>query len=460
MNCSQLITETDQIYPGMDREDASVLVVGMGATGLSVAHFLAAQAIRVMVVDSRKNPPELEALQSLLSSSDLSAGDFSAEFFDRATHIVVSPGVSLDLPELVAARAAGKVVLGDIDLFFCQINEPVIAITGSNGKSTVTTLVGLMAEKSGRKVAVGGNLGRPALDLLREQNIDLYVLELSSFQLDSCELLDAKVATVLNVTEDHLDRYVGFGGYLDSKKRVFNGTGVMVLNRDDPQVMAMGLADRSIITFGLSKPEAGHYGIAEFEGESWFFKDEQFLLPVRKLKIKGHHNQANALAALALGESVGLPMQPMLAVLSEFKGLDHRMQWVAEIDGVEWINDSKATNVGACQAALDGLSGKVVLIAGGDGKGADFSPLVEVVRGRVKAAILTGKDAKKMAQILSPVTEVINVADMHEAVLSAAELAEVGDTVLLSPACASLDQYSSYQARGNRFVEAVEGLVR
>ncbi len=460
MNCSELVTKTDSIYPGLNRDDANVLVVGMGATGLSVVRYLKEQGVRLFAVDSRENPPGLEAVRSFLNDSQLSVGGFSAELFELATHIVVSPGVSLDLPELVKAQSDGKPVLGDIDLFACQVKVPVIAITGSNGKSTVTTLVGLMAEQSGRKVAVGGNLGRPALDLLMDRDIELYVLELSSFQLDSSKLLNAKVATVLNVSEDHLDRYSDFGGYINSKKRVFNGAGAMILNRDDSEVMEMALADRAVITFGLNEPQEGQYGILNVEGKSWLAKGDKPLFPTSKLKIKGKHNQANGLAALALGEQVGLPMIAMLDALSKFKGLAHRMEWVMEVDGVEWINDSKATNVGACEAALQGLSEKVVLIAGGDGKDADFTPLAESAKNRVKAAILMGQDADKLASVLSEVTEVIKVSDMNEAVSVAVKVAERSDTVLLSPACASLDQYKSYQERGNCFVEAVGALAQ
>ncbi len=437
-----------------------MLVVGMGATGLSVVRFLVGEGVRVSVVDSRDNPPQMALLQSLVPEASLHVGGFTPKAFEAASHIVVSPGVALEQPELVKARKAGKTILGDIDLFAQQVSQPIVAITGSNGKSTVTTLVGLMAERSGRKVAMGGNLGRPALDLLAESEVDLYVLELSSFQLDSCQLLNAKVATVLNVSEDHLDRYIDFSGYTESKARVFNGNGLMVLNRDDSRVTAMVKADRKMVSFGLGAPQAGHFGIAEYEGHAWLCKGEQRLIAVSQLKIKGRHNQANALAALALGESVGLPMAAMLTALSEFKGLEHRMQWVAEVNGVEWINDSKATNVGACEAALQGLSSKIVLIAGGDGKEASFSPLVEVVKDKVKAVVVMGQDADQLAALLSPVTEVVKVANMAEAVASAAEAAEMGDTVILSPACASLDQYSSYQARGNCFIEAVAGLSK
>jgi UDP-N-acetylmuramoylalanine--D-glutamate ligase len=460
MNCTKLATKTDSIYLGLNRGDANVLVVGMGATGLSVVRYLKEQGVRVLAVDSRENPPGLKPVQAFINDSQISVGGFNAEFFRIATHIVVSPGVPLDLVELVSARREGKPILGDIDLFACRANAPIVAITGSNGKSTVTTLVGLMAEQSGRKVAVGGNLGRPVLDLLMDSDVELYVLELSSFQLDSSELLNAEVATVLNVSEDHLDRYNGFKGYIDSKKRVFNGTGAMVLNRDDPEVVTMALADRAVATFGLGEPQEGHYGISEIEGKSWLVKGSKALLPTSKLKIKGAHNWANGLAALALGEAIGLPMIAMLDALSKFKGLSHRMEWVAETDGVEWINDSKATNVGACEAALQGLSGKVVLIAGGDGKGADFAPLAESAKGKVKVAILMGRDANKLELVLSTVTEIIKASDMNEAVSAAAKSSEQGDTVLLSPACASLDQYKSYQARGNCFVEAVEALAK
>ncbi len=444
----------------MEIELARVLIVGMGKTGLSVARFLVKQGVEVSAVDSRDHPPELESLKALLPESALVTGGFTEEPFKQATHIVVSPGVSLDLPEIMSAKAEGKILLGDIDLFACQISEPVIAITGSNGKSTVTTLVGLMAEASGRSVAVGGNLGRPALDLLAEPNTDLFVLELSSFQLDSSHLLKPAVATVLNVSPDHMDRYQDFASYAASKQAVFKGADAIVLNRDDSVVMAMSRPDAKVITVGLDKPRDEDYGIAEIEGEAWLMRGETPLLSSSRLKIKGKHNLANALAALALGEAVDLPMTAMLNGLCRFTGLAHRMQWVAETDGIEWINDSKATNVGACLAALNGLSDGIVLIAGGDGKGADFSALVEAVRGKVRTVILIGIDACKLEALLAPVAEIIHAKTMEEAVNRASQSAQPGDSVLLSPACASQDQYRNYQHRGDCFVAAVEGLPR
>jgi len=441
---------------GLDRS-SRVLVVGLGVTGLSVARFLSQHGIQLAVADSRPNPPGLAELRELLPDVGVFLGGFDPAAFARATHLVVSPGVALETPAIRQAIRSGLPVFGDLDLFACVARAPIIGITGSNGKSTVTTLLGLMAEADQRKVKVGGNLGTPMLDLI-DAEADLYVLELSSFQLERSLLLEAEAATVLNISPDHMDRYADLQAYADAKRRVFRGLGLMVLNADDPAVLAMAEGGRRSVFFSLKEESDAQYRLAHLDGKEWLITHGEALMPVADIRLKGRHNAANALAAVALGEAVGLSRPAMVKALREFPGLDHRMQWVAEVDGVSYINDSKATNVGACIAALEGLDDPAVLIAGGDGKGADFSVLAGVVASKVRAAVLMGRDAPLLEQALSSVVTTVRVENMRQAVATARKLAQKGDIVLLAPACASLDQYKDYKERGRIFADAVRGL--
>lgn len=434
------------------------LVVGLGVTGMSVARFLSSQGIRLAVVDTRANPPGLAELRECLPDVAVFLGSLDAAAFARATHLVVSPGVALETPEIQRAIRSGVPAFGDLDLFACMAQAPIIGITGANGKSTVTTLLGLMAEADRRNVKVGGNLGTPMLDLLDDE-ADLYVLELSSFQLERSNLLEAEAATVLNISPDHLDRYPSLHAYIDAKRRIFRGSGLMVLNADDPAVDAMAEEGRPCVRFSLQETTNAEYRLSQVDGQEWLLCQGERLLPAAEVRIKGRHNIANALAAAALGDAVGLSRPAMTKALREFAGLEHRMQWVAEVDGVAYINDSKATNVGACAAALEGLNDPVVLIAGGDGKGADFSLLAEVVARKVRAVVLIGRDAPLLEQALSKVVATVRVDAMKQAVATARKLAQKGDVVLLAPACASFDQYKDYKERGRVFADAVRSLV-
>jgi UDP-N-acetylmuramoylalanine--D-glutamate ligase len=350
---------------------------------------------------------------------------------------------------------------GDIDLFARYAKAPIVAITGSNAKSTVTTLVGEMAVAAGKKVAVGGNLGTPALDLLSD-DVELYVMELSSFQLETTDQLNAEVATCLNLSEDHMDRYADLPAYHLAKHRIFRGARQVVVNRDDALSRPLVADQLPCWYFGLGKPDFKRFGLLEENGEKHLAFQFDTLLPVRELKIRGAHNQSNALAALALGHAVGLPMEAMLATLRQFAGLAHRCQWVGERQAVSYYDDSKATNVGAALAAIEGLgadiAGKLVLIAGGDGKGADFSALKAPVGRFCRAVVLLGRDAELLADALGDAAPLIRVKTLEEAVARAAELAEAGDAVLLSPACASLDMFKNFEERGRLFAQAVEGL--
>ena len=438
------------------------IVVGLGKSGMSLVRFLARQGLAFAVVDTRANPPELATLREQFPQVEVRCGELDVDFLCRASELLVSPGLAIATPALQEAAKRGVKLSGDIDLFARYAKAPIIAITGSNAKSTVTTLVGEMAAAAGKKVAVGGNLGTPALDLLSDE-VELYVLELSSFQLETTDQLNAEVATCLNISEDHMDRYASLAAYHLAKHRIFRGARQVVVNRDDALSRPLVADDLPCWSFGLGKPDFKRFGLLEENGEKYLAYQFDALLPVRELKIRGAHNQANALAALALGHAVGLPMAPMLEALKRFAGLPHRCQWVGERNGVSYYDDSKATNVGAALAAIEGLgadiAGKLVLLAGGDGKGADFSALAKPVAQFCRAVLLLGRDAERLAAALAEGVPLIRVASLEEAVQRAAELAQPGDAVLLSPACASLDMFKNFEERGRLFAQAVEALA-
>nr|WP_213085814.1 UDP-N-acetylmuramoyl-L-alanine--D-glutamate ligase [Pseudomonas qingdaonensis] len=438
------------------------IVVGLGKSGMSLVRFLANRGIAFAVADTRENPPELATLRRDYPQVEVRCGELDVEFLCRADELYVSPGLALATPALQQAAARGVKLSGDIELFARNAKAPIIAISGSNAKSTVTTLVGEMAVAAGKRVAVGGNLGTPALDLL-DDAIELYVMELSSFQLETTDQLNAEVATVLNVSEDHMDRYSGLPAYHLAKHRIFRGARQVVVNRQDALSRPLPMENVPCWTFGLNVPDFKGFGLREENGEKYLAFEFQTLMPVRELKIRGAHNQSNALAALALGHAAGLPFDAMLASLRTFAGLAHRCQWLRERDGVSWYDDSKATNVGAALAAIEGLGadidGKLVLVAGGDGKGADFSALRAPVAAHCRAVVLLGRDAERLAQALGDSVPLIRVSSLDEAVQQGAALAQPGDAVLLSPACASLDMFKNFEERGRLFAQAVEGLA-
>lgn len=442
------------------------IVVGLGKSGMSLVRFLARQGVPFAVVDTRPSPPELATLKAEYPQVEVRCGALEVDFLCRASELYVSPGLPLATVALQEAAARGVKLSGDIDLFVRHAKAPLVAITGSNAKSTVTTLVGEMAAAAGKRVAVGGNLGTPALDLLAD-DVELYVLELSSFQLESTERLNAEVATCLNVSDDHMDRYSGLQTYHLAKHRVFRGARQVVINRQDPLSRPLVADQLPCWSFGLDKPDFKSFGILEENGEKFLAFQFSKLMPVRELKIRGAHNQANALAALALGHAVGLPMAPMLDTLRCFRGLPHRCQWLRERAGVTFYDDSKATNVGAALAAIDGLGaeidGQLLLIAGGDGKGADFKPLRASVAQYCRAVVLLGRDAELIAEALKgedgeALVPLLRVSSLDEAVQRCVELAEAGDAVLLSPACASLDMFKNFEERGRLFAQAVKEL--
>jgi len=439
------------------------VIVGLGRTGLSCARYLHARGWRLAVTDTRQKPPELARLAELDSRIPVRVGGLDARLLDGADCVVTSPGVSLGEPFFVEARRRSLEIVGDIELFARAADAPVVGITGTNGKSTVTTLVGRMAERAGLRVRVGGNLGEPALDLLSPKPVgaptQLYVLELSSFQLESTTSLDMKAATVLNVTPDHLDRYDSVEAYAEAKARIFARCETAVINLDDPLVVAMPRPGQKTVSFSLRASIGADYAVATRDGEWWLTRRGEPLLAVSAMKIKGLHNAANALASLALGDALGLAMSAMLEELSTFPGLPHRSQWVADVRGVTYINDSKGTNVGATVAAVSGMQGPLVMIAGGDGKNQDFTELADIFRGKVRHTVLIGRDAAAIARALQGVCTLETCATLEEAVRAAAKAAQPGDTVLLSPACASLDMFRDYTHRGAVFTQAVKELA-
>jgi UDP-N-acetylmuramoylalanine--D-glutamate ligase len=453
----------------VDWNGRKVVVLGLGDTGLSMARWLARRGAAVRVADSRAAPPHAARLARELPQAKLATGAFTSATLAGVDLIAISPGIDRREAPIAAAIRRGVPVVGDVELFAqalkTLIPPKVIAITGSNGKSTVTAMTGEMCRAAGCATAVAGNIGLPVLDALTAIEEggpapDVFVLELSSFQLESTASLWPDAATVLNVTEDHLDRYDGMAGYAAAKARIFAGTGAQVLNRDDPLSLGMGRGGRAAYSFGLEPPRADNeWGIALDGTQSVLAHGARRLMAVDELPLAGMHNAANALAAHALAHSIGLPDAPLIDALRRFEGLPHRMRKVAEIAGVAWYDDSKGTNVGATVAALNGMTRPAVLIAGGDGKGQDFSPLVPAVKARARAVVLIGRDAPLIERAIAGSGVAIERAgNMEEAVARASAAARPGDAVLLSPACASYDMFRDYVQRAEVFAAAVRRL--
>jgi UDP-N-acetylmuramoylalanine--D-glutamate ligase len=438
--------------------DKYAVIVGLGTTGLSCARYLHAHGWRLAVTDTRAAPPQLPALTALDPSIPVRLGRLDPSLLAGAVCVVASPGLSLQEPFFAEARRMGLEIVGDIELFARAVDAPVVGITGTNGKSTVTTLLGRMAARAGLRAPVGGNLGEPALDLLAS-GTELYVLELSSYQLETVSSLHCRAATVLNVSPDHLDRYPDLAAYAAAKARIFARCDLAVINLDDPLVVAMPRAATRTLSFSLRAAIGADYAIARCDGRWWLTRREEPLLALAEMRIQGLHNAANALAAIALGEALELPMPAMLEELRSFEGLAHRSQWIADVDGVSYIDDSKGTNVGATLAAVAGMEGPLVLILGGEGKNQDFAPLAAAFRGKVRHAVLIGRDAPLIQGVLAGVCPVARATTLPGAVAAAAAAARPGDTVLLSPACASFDMFRDYKHRGQVFAEAVRELA-
>lgn len=440
--------------------DRRTLIVGLGKTGLSCVRYLSGQGREIAVADSRLQPPGLDELKAGWPDVPVYLGEFDEDLFAGFNELVVSPGISIAEPAIAGAAARGARIRGDIDLFADAADAPIIAITGSNGKTTVTTLVGEMARAAGRNVQVGGNIGTPALDLL-DQGADLYVLELSSFQLETTEELGALAATVLNVSDDHMDRYPDKMAYFQAKQRIYRGCKNAIVNLDDALSTPMARDTLRFLCFGFNRVNPETFSTRDDDQGTWITWGLDNLLLASELQLMGRHNISNVMAALALGHAAGLAMEPMLEVARSFRGLPHRCEFVRNLNGVDYINDSKGTNVGATVAAIESLvpdSGKVILIAGGDGKGADFQPLAEPVAACCRALVLIGRDAGKISEAVGVSVPQYRATSLQEAVSLARQAAEPGDRVLLSPACASFDMFQDYNDRGEQFRALLEGL--
>ncbi len=442
------------------------LVAGLGKTGHSIARYLRRRNKAFVAFDTRLQPAGLAEFNAEFPGVEVFLGELPDALYGQLTEIISSPGVELDGPSLQKANRMGIPIIGDIECLAREINVPVIAITGTNGKSTVTTLVGEMAKAAGLSVAVAGNIGLPVLDLLDDGfQYDLWVLELSSFQLDLTYSLAPLAATILNVTPDHLDRHHHLEAYIKAKQRVYHQAKAILYNREDlqtsPVIQPENLAPL-VSSFGLDVPTVGNWGLIVADGMNYLAYGQARILPVDALRIKGRHNWQNALAACALAEAAGVPQSQMIDVLRSFTGLPHRSQWVRAIEGVDWVNDSKGTNIGATMSAISGIGGsmqgKIVLIAGGQGKGADFSELRASMTEYVRSVVLIGEDADKLEQAIHDVVNVVRAPSLEEAVCIAKLQAHPGDVVLLSPACASLDMFRDFNHRGDTFTAAVDAL--
>lgn len=439
--------------------DQKRFVLGLGVTGMSCARYLQRKGIRFEMFDSREVPTAAKDFRDAFPDVPLHLGAFEAEQLAQASELWVSPGIAVGEPAIQAAAKAGVRIRGDVDVFAEAAQAPIIAITGSNGKSTVTTLVGMMAAEAGYKVGVGGNIGTPVLDLLDEEH-DLYVLELSSFQLETTQRLNAACAVLLNISEDHMDRYESKLEYLRAKQRIFFGADIAVVNNEDALSHPLPTEGMKLVYYGLDGPDLKKFSLMDVNGRDTLVQGFEEIIAVEDVALKGRHNLSNALAALAIGAAMDFPVAAMRQALKQFSGLPHRCEWVRTLDDVTYIDDSKGTNVGASTVAINSFGAsaapsRVVLIAGGDAKSADLAVLAEPMRRYGRHAILMGKDAAQLASVLEPVVPCTQVDDMAQAVAAARQQAQSGDVVLLSPACASIDMYRNYEERGKIFSEEV-----
>jgi UDP-N-acetylmuramoylalanine--D-glutamate ligase len=447
-------------------EHSFYLVAGLGKTGLSIARYLHRQGKSFAVYDTRKDAPNLSEMCLLFPSVAVYLETIPDEIMDQVTDVIASPGIPLENPILNRSIKAGIPVYGDIECLAREISKPVIAITGTNGKSTVTTLVGEMAKAAGLQVAVAGNIGTPVLDMVQDSvDYDLWVLELSSFQLDLTHSLKPLAATILNVSPDHLDRHHSIEGYVQAKQRIYNQATTALYNREDQfttPTQEYSPVLENVLSFGSDTATEGNWGLVLQGGNRYLAKGNRCLFPVESLLIKGVHNWMNALAACALADAAGISEDAIIQVLERFSGLPHRCQWVRHLAGVDWINDSKGTNIGATISAINGIGGamqgKIVLIAGGQGKGADFHDLIKPIADYVRTIVLIGEDAGKIESALSGIVPMTHATTLEQAVECANASAKPGDVVLLSPACASLDMFRDFNHRGEVFTKAVLGL--
>ena len=435
------------------------VVIGLGETGLSVAQHLSQQGIDFKMLDTRFNPPQLETFKKKFPEIEVQLGEFSAEFFQDAQQIIVSPGIDLnqkEIRELILVN--DRECIGDIELFARSTSKPVVAITGSNGKSTVTSLLTEMANTAGVKTYAGGNLSPPALSLLNHEDAELFVLEISSFQLETTQSLQPQVSVVLNVSPDHLDRHGDVENYAHIKEHIYSNSKVSVINRDDDRVVNMKTFG-VVVSFGLQKPFENEFGVVKGDDGLYLAFGQERLLSTCELSLQGEAGIINSLAALAIGYALELPLKNMLTTLKTFKGLPHRLALVAEAEGISWFNDSKGTNIGATVSSLRSLERDIILIAGGVFKGGDLEMLKQAVVQHAKQVILLGQDSELLQQALKNTIAIDNAGSMQQAVEIAQQKSKSGDKVLLSPACASFDMYANYIERGNDFEKCVKEIL-
>jgi UDP-N-acetylmuramoylalanine--D-glutamate ligase len=449
---------SESVHTPSQARGSCALVVGLGASGLAAARYLAEKGERVLVIDSRDQPPALSQLTAELPSIDVETGTLDERWLADASMLVLSPGLGVDLPLVTEAANRGIEIVGELELFARAATSPVIAVTGSNGKSTVTTLVARLLESQGFVAPAGGNLGPPALSLLERDNVDAFVIEVSSFQIETLKSLKPHAAALLNISADHIDRHGSLERYASLKASLLANAQYRVVNRDDPLVREIAPRGEGTIVFSVTEPLARGWSVVEHQGERWLARDGEPLIASGKLGLSGAAGEANSLAALALTQTLEGDLTRALAALPDFFGLPHRLQLVAERRGVSYVNDSKGTNVGATLAALASVAGPVVLIAGGQSKGANFEPLAVAIADRVRAAVLIGESATELEHVLAGHTTILRAGGMQAAVEAAAGVAGPGDTVLLSPACASQDMFVDYRDRGKAFAAAVRGL--
>jgi UDP-N-acetylmuramoylalanine--D-glutamate ligase len=457
------LNNRQSVLPESSAENAQqlALVLGMGATGVSIAAWLADQGQTAIFADSRKNPPGLARISALLPEAQVICGSIPASVPEAVTRLLVSPGLSMALPVLADARTRNLPISSDIDLFMQACDGKVLGITGSNGKSTVTSLLDCMLNAAGIRVRSGGNLGIPALDLLRE-DADVFVLELSSFQLERSSELTLHAAVVLNLSPDHIDHHGDLQSYGKAKEKIYARCGTAIVNRDEPE-LALNIPESTRqVGFGLGIPAPRDWGVIDHDDGQWIARGSYAVMPVDVLGIAGRHNIANALAAFALADTLDVPLDGLIAGAQVFQGLPHRMQVVARDNGAVWIDDSKATNEAAALASIRSIAGRLILIAGGDAKGGELEEFARELAQRDVAVILLGRDRDYIVERLAGIDEIRLVESIEEAVTVAAEYVKentgAGKTVLLAPACSSLDMFSDYAERGNRFAAAVRSL--
>lgn len=440
------------------------VIIGLGKTGISYARYFHKKGVKFSINDSRDNPPGLAAIQQEMPEITISLGKFDDDLLGSASEIILSQGVSLLEPSIVACREKNIPIIGDLELFVHEAKAPIIAITGSNAKSTVTTLVGKMTQKAGRNILMGGNIGIPVLELLEQPVPEYYLLEVSNFQLEVTHSLQAAVACLLNISPDHLDCYHDYQDYIAVKRSIFKNCRIAVNNRDDRMTWLDDGDTSTQISFGFDAPEPGHFGLRTVNGITYLAYGDENWLACDDILLPGKQNWGNSLAALAIGHAIGLPKQAMLEAIKSFRGLAHRCEYIGQHQGVDWYNDSKGTNVGATQSALQGLaatcSGRIILLAGGLAKGADFSPLLPVLNDAVSDVILFGRDAQQIASTFAKSdSELHFVQSLEQAVHVAQQQAKSGDVVLLSPACASFDMFDNFEQRGEVYTELVNEVI-